>query len=114
MPACGWTIPASKRRGSGRRPPWIPSCASRVTGMGDREPAAVRAGKPDRGTRMASLVTAARQGNEDALGEIVTELTPLLWHVARAVGLSSGDAEDVVQTVWIRLLSHLDDIHDPA
>lgn len=82
--------------------------------MGEREPAAVRAGKPDRGRRMASLVTAARQGNDDALGEIVTELTPLLWHVARAVGLSSGDAEDVVQTVWIRLLSHLDDIHDPA
>jgi RNA polymerase sigma factor (sigma-70 family) len=63
---------------------------------------------------MASLVTAARQGDEDALGEIVTELTPLLWHVARAVGLSSGDAEDVLQTVWMRLLTHLDDIHDSA
>jgi RNA polymerase sigma factor (sigma-70 family) len=82
--------------------------------MGDREPAAVRAGKSDRGTRMASLVTAARQGNDDALGEIVTELTPLLWHVARAVGLSSGDAEDVLQTVWMRLLSHLDGIRDSA
>ena len=82
--------------------------------MADREPAAVRAGRPDRGTRMASLVTAARQGDEDALGEIVTELTPLLWHVARAVGLSSGDAEDVLQTVWMRLLSHLDGIHDSA
>ena len=26
-------------------------------------------------------------------------------------GLSTGDAEDVVQTVWLRLLTHLDDIH---
>jgi len=82
--------------------------------MDDRKPAALRAGKPDRGTRMASLVSAARQGNDDALGEIVTELTPVLWHVARAVGLSSDDAEDVLQTVWMRLLSHLDGIHDSA
>lgn len=63
---------------------------------------------------MASLVSAARQGDEDALGEIVTELSPVLWHVARAVGLSSGDAEDVLQTVWMRLLSHLDNIHNSA
>ena len=29
---------------------------------------------------------AARQGSEDALGQIVTELSPLLWQVARAAG----------------------------
>jgi len=59
---------------------------------------------------MASLMDAARDGNDDALGQIVTELSPLLWQVARATGLSSGDAEDVLQTVWMRLISHLDDI----
>jgi RNA polymerase sigma factor (sigma-70 family) len=53
---------------------------------------------------------AARAGNETALGQIVTELSPLLWQVARAAGLSSGDAEDVLQTVWMRLISHLNDI----
>ena len=58
---------------------------------------------------MADLVSAARQGNEDALGQIVTELSPLLWQVARAAGLSSGDAEDVLQTVWMRLVAHLDE-----
>ena len=79
--------------------------------MDDREPAALRA---DRGTRMMSLVSAARQGDDDALGEIATELSPLLWHVARAAGLSSDDAEDVLQTVWMRLLSHLDGIRDSA
>ena len=41
----------------------------------------------------------------------MTELSPLLWQVARAAGLSSGDAEDVVQTVWMRLIAHLDGIH---
>jgi RNA polymerase sigma factor (sigma-70 family) len=65
---------------------------------------------PDRSARMASLLDAARGGNENALGQIVTEVSPLLWQVARAAGLSSGDAEDVLQTVWLRLISHLDDI----
>ena len=64
----------------------------------------------DRGERIAALVNAARQGSDDALGQIVAEHSPLLWHVARAAGLSSGDAEDVLQTVWMRLLEHLDDI----
>jgi RNA polymerase sigma factor (sigma-70 family) len=68
------------------------------------------ASQPDRAARIADLVNAARQGHEEAIGEIVAELSPLLWQVARAAGLGSGDAEDVLQTVWVRLLSHLDDI----
>ena len=63
---------------------------------------------------MADLLSAARAGSEDALGQIVTELSPLLWQVARAAGLSPGDAEDVLQTVWMRLVAHLDGIHDAA
>jgi RNA polymerase sigma factor (sigma-70 family) len=74
----------------------------------------VRAGQSDRGVRIAELVDAARQGSEDALGQLVTELSPMLWHVARAAGLSSHDAEDVLQTVWMRLVAHLDDIHTSA
>ena len=65
---------------------------------------------PDRNERIADLMCAVKEGNDDALARIVTELSPLLWHVARAAGLSSGDAEDVVQTTWMRLLSHLDSI----
>lgn len=71
-------------------------------------------GRPDRNARIADMMNAARAGSEDALGQIVTELSPLLWHVARAAGLSSGEAEDVVQTVWMRLLSHLDGIRTSA
>lgn len=82
--------------------------------VNDREPAAVRASLPERGARMAGLLAAAQAGSDDALGEIVTELSPLLWQVARSAGLSSSDAEDVVQTTWMRLVSHLDGIHDAA
>jgi RNA polymerase sigma factor (sigma-70 family) len=69
---------------------------------------------PDRNARITGLMNAARDGSEEALGQIVTELSPLLWQVARAAGLSSDDAEDVLQTVWLRLLSHLDDIRSPG
>jgi RNA polymerase sigma factor (sigma-70 family) len=71
------------------------------------------ASQPDRTTRIAGLVSAARDGSDDALSQIVTELSPLLWQVARAAGLSSGDAEDVLQTVWMRSLSHLEGIRTP-
>jgi RNA polymerase sigma factor (sigma-70 family) len=80
----------------------------------DRTPVTAGVSQPDRGERIAGLVDAARQGSEDALGQIVTELSPLLWQVARAAGLSTGDAEDVLQTVWLRLLAHLADIHTSA
>jgi RNA polymerase sigma factor (sigma-70 family) len=74
----------------------------------------VRASQSDRSTRIAGWLGAAREGSEDALGQIVADLSPLLWQVARSAGLSSGDAEDVLQTVWMRLVAHLDDIHDSA
>jgi RNA polymerase sigma factor (sigma-70 family) len=49
-----------------------------------------------------------------ALDELIGELTPLLWQVARAAGLGRDDAEDVVQTTWESLLSHLDTIREPG
>ncbi|MGH3169632.1 MAG: RNA polymerase sigma factor [Trebonia sp.] len=55
-----------------------------------------------------------RDGRMDAADELVTELTPMLWQVARAAGLGVADTEDVVQTVWLRLMSHLDAIRTPA
>jgi RNA polymerase sigma factor (sigma-70 family) len=73
-----------------------------------------RAGQADRQARIAALLGQARDGSEEALGQLVTELSPLLWQVARAAGLTAADAEDVVQTAWMRLLAHLDGIHTPA
>jgi RNA polymerase sigma factor (sigma-70 family) len=82
--------------------------------VGDRTPVTARADQPDRSEHIARLVGAARQGSEDALGQIVTELSPLLWQVARAAGLNASDAEDVLQTAWMRLFAHLDGIHTSA
>jgi RNA polymerase sigma factor (sigma-70 family) len=71
-------------------------------------------GEDDQRARIASLVNDAKQGRREAVGELVSELSPLLWQVARASGLSSSDAEDVLQSVWLRLLAHLDGIRTPG
>ena len=66
--------------------------------------------------QLATVVgsTSARvPGPAVAVDELVPRHTPMLWHVARATGLSKQDAEDVVQTVWVSLLSHLDTIRTP-
>jgi RNA polymerase sigma factor (sigma-70 family) len=78
------------------------------------EPATTPAKRRDRGEHIAGLAEAAMQGSEQAIGQLVTEFSPLMWQVARAAGLSSGDSEDVVQTVWLRLLGHLGGIRTPA
>jgi RNA polymerase sigma factor (sigma-70 family) len=75
---------------------------------------AASAKRAARGERIAGLAEAAREGSEEAIGQLVTEFSPLMWQIARAAGLHSGDAEDVVQTVWLRLLGHLQGIRTPA
>jgi RNA polymerase sigma factor (sigma-70 family) len=73
-----------------------------------------QASEDDRRARLAGLVIAAQKGHQEAIDDLVTELSPVLWHVARACGLGPSDAEDVLQTVWLSLLSHLQAIHTPA
>ncbi len=82
--------------------------------MNDAKSAAAPADLPDRSAHIALLAEAARSGSETALGQIVTELSPMLWHVARAAGLGIDDAEDVLQTVWASLIAHLDGIRSSA
>jgi RNA polymerase sigma factor (sigma-70 family) len=63
--------------------------------------------------RHAACVIAAREGDRRALDVLVAELTPLVWHVARGHGLDRATAEDVVQTVWLAFLRHVDRLHEP-
>ncbi|MBB5807289.1 RNA polymerase sigma factor (sigma-70 family) [Saccharothrix ecbatanensis] len=63
--------------------------------------------------RHAACVVAARDGDRRALDVLVADLTPLVWHVARGHGLDRNTAEDVVQTVWLALLRHLDRLVEP-
>src|SRR2546429_9274795 len=64
----------------------------------------------DRADRLSACVERARGGERAALDEVVRELNPLLWHVARAQGLGTEEAADVVQTAWLELLRGLGEI----
>jgi|SRR5216683_1122359 len=88
--------------------------AGQAAGTGQAE--ARRAGdvaRTDRAARIGGCLERARNGDREALGAIVPELNPLLWRVARAQGLDTGEAADVVQTTWLELLRRLDDIRSP-
>ncbi len=67
----------------------------------------------DRAARVGACLERARSGETSALGEIVRELNPLLWHVARGEGLAAEEAADVVQTTWLELVRRLHDIRSP-
>jgi RNA polymerase sigma factor (sigma-70 family) len=62
----------------------------------------------------ATLLARAAQGDQSAWDELVNEHTRLLWSVARSFRLDAADANDVVQTTWLRLVEHLDRIEDPT
>jgi len=64
-------------------------------------------------TLAAEAFTLHLSGDSSAMGTLVDEVTPLLWHTARAQGADSATAEDVVQTAWLRLLEHAAGITDP-
>jgi RNA polymerase sigma factor (sigma-70 family) len=61
----------------------------------------------------AALFERARAGDAGAMNDLVRGLTPLLWHVARAQGLGTDEAADVVQTTWLELLRKLHEIRTP-
>jgi RNA polymerase sigma factor (sigma-70 family) len=63
--------------------------------------------------RSGELVRQAAAGDEDAWLALVDEFSGLVWSVARAHRLTASDAADVSQTVWLRLVEHLDRIADP-
>jgi RNA polymerase sigma factor (sigma-70 family) len=59
-----------------------------------------------------NLLLAARQGDQSAFAQLVDRYTPLLWSVARSHRLSEDDANDAVQTTWLRLVEHVDKVRD--
>jgi len=73
----------------------------------------VAARRQARAQRLGALLVRAQVGDRDCLRDIVAEATPLLWNVVRAQGLATADAEDVVQAVWLSLVSRLTKIETP-
>src|SRR6478609_4682874 len=68
-----------------------------------------RASGPD----LPDLVNAAIGGSNDAWNALVERFAPLVAAVAQRHRLSHSDADDVAQTVWLRLVEHLADLREP-
>ncbi|WP_221177410.1 RNA polymerase sigma factor [Nocardioides marmoriginsengisoli] len=66
-----------------------------------------------RWTASAAAFTAWRDGDRDALDELVRLLSPILWQVVRATGLDRATAEDVVQNTWLTLVDNAEAISSP-
>lgn len=77
-------------------------------GSGDPRPA------PDHQRELVALVKAARAGDDLAWRRLYARYTPALRGIARSYRLSPSDAEDVVQTAWLRLVDNIGRVRDPA
>jgi RNA polymerase sigma factor (sigma-70 family) len=104
------TLPGSSSSDAASRTAPIPAAAHAV-------PSAASTGgsmSDARHARLAGLLLSAQAGHRESLNEIVVELSPLLWQVARSQGLDREAAQDAVQCTWLSLLRHLDQIHSPV
>ena len=62
---------------------------------------------------LGDLVHDAQGGDQAAWNALVDRFLPLVTAVVRRFRLSPADADDVNQTVWLRLVEHLDEIREP-
>lgn len=60
------------------------------------------------------LVTRARTGDQRSWDALVEHYAPLIWSICRSYRLDRAEADDVGQSVWLRLVVQLDKLRDPA
>lgn len=59
------------------------------------------------------LIAACQQGHEQAWAALVQRYERLVYTIPLRYGLSAAEAEDVFQSVWLSLLTHLQTIRQP-
>ncbi len=63
---------------------------------------------------VGDLVARARSGDRQAWDALVERYAPLIWSICRRHRHGRADADDVGQSVWLRLLDQLDRVREPA
>ena len=69
---------------------------------------------PDADSSVTDLVARAKGGDRQAWDALVERYAPLIWSICRRHRLGRADADDVGQSVWLRLVHQLDRIREPA
>jgi len=62
---------------------------------------------------LPELVAAAVGGDRAAWTALMTRFAPLVAAMSHRYHLTPSDAEDVAQTVWLRLVEHLKELREP-
>jgi RNA polymerase sigma factor (sigma-70 family) len=65
-------------------------------------------------TTVSDLMARAKAGDRQAWDALVERYAPLIWSICRRHRLGHADADDVGQSVWLRLVDQLDRVRDPA
>jgi RNA polymerase sigma factor (sigma-70 family) len=63
---------------------------------------------------VAHVTNTAAAGDENAWRDLVRRFDPMLRGIVKGYRLDAADAEDVVQTTWIRAYRNLDRLNEPA
>jgi RNA polymerase sigma factor (sigma-70 family) len=63
---------------------------------------------------VTDLVARARNDDPQAWNALIARHAALIWSICHRYRLADADAEDVAQTVWLRLVHQLDEVRDPA
>ncbi|MEP7026463.1 MAG: sigma-70 family RNA polymerase sigma factor, partial [Actinomycetota bacterium] len=64
-------------------------------------------------SEVSRLVKESASGSAEAWSELVQRYAPLVMSVTRNYRLTTADAQDVSQTVWLRLVEHLPALREP-
>jgi RNA polymerase sigma factor (sigma-70 family) len=75
---------------------------------------AAEAGRMHDDVSVTDLVMRARNGEKQAWDALVERYAPLIWSICRRYRLDRADADDIGQTVWLRLVDQLATVRDPA
>jgi RNA polymerase sigma factor (sigma-70 family) len=62
---------------------------------------------------VATLLVASRDGHPGAFDQLIAACRPFVERQARRSAWRSGDVEDIVQEVWVRLFENAHDIREP-
>ena len=63
---------------------------------------------------VTDLGARAKDGDRQAWDALIERYAPLIWSICRRHRLGRADADDVGQSVWLRLVDQLDRVRDPA
>jgi RNA polymerase sigma factor (sigma-70 family) len=80
----------------------------------DRRARGARRRPPSQVAELDHMLEAASQGDPGAWSALVDRFTARVLGVTRRHRLAPHDAEDIVQTTWLRLLEHAGNLREPA